>query len=102
MASTPIQLIKVRNESIPAKVAGAIAHAVRERGFRPALDLEVLVMGERAIFVAVKALSRAQTYLAEERPDLYLAFSPRPEIVCLDDGERHPGYIFTLGWLAGK
>jgi stage V sporulation protein SpoVS len=92
------QLIRVRNESSPAKVAGAIAHAVRQREFAPALHLEVCVIGERAMAIAIKALARAQTYLAQERPDLFLGFNAREEALEVD-ALKLPGFVFTIGWV---
>lgn len=94
----PAQLIRVRNESSPAKVAGAIAHAVRQREFAPALNLEVCVIGERAMGIAIKALARAQTYLAQERPDLYLGFNAREEAIEIES-LRLPGFVFSVGWV---
>jgi stage V sporulation protein SpoVS len=72
---------------------------VRERAFRQDLALEVLVIGERAAYIAIKALGRAQGYLAQERPDLYLGFNVRSQEVDMD-GTKHAGYVFALGWLA--
>ncbi len=96
--------IRVKNESQPARVAGAIAHAVREREFRRELNLEVTAIGQQAVYVAIKALARAQGYLAAERPDLYLGFCAGTRQVTPGEAlaEAHQvRYVFRLGWLEG-
>jgi hypothetical protein len=48
--------------------------------------------------IAIKALARAQAYLAQERPDLFLGFSAREETLEVE-ALKLPGFVFSIGWV---
>lgn len=97
--STNTQVIKVGRFSSPRQVAGAIAKAIRARGYAYDLDLEVHAVGERAIFIATMALCRARRFLQGERPGQVLSATMRTETVTQDD-KSSPYLMMELGWLA--
>lgn len=92
-----MQVIKVRSESNPAAVAGAIANAIRNMGYDPRGGLEMRVVGERANYMATKAMGIAREYLAPERPQLVLASMVSMEQVQLT-GVDHTMIVHRIGW----
>lgn len=76
----PSLTLKVAGKSNPATVAGAIANNIRE-----GKDIEVVAMGPQSVNQAVKAITIARSYLADEKVELTF----RPEFMHLElDGER--------------
>lgn len=64
-----MELIKVRADSPTAKVAGAIAGAIRQHG-----DVDVQAIGAGAVNQAAKALTLAYQYLIAEQ--IQMAITP--------------------------
>lgn len=58
--------LRVSSHSNPSAVAGAIANGVREWG-----EVEIEVIGPRAVNQAVKAIAIARGYVAPSGTDLY-------------------------------
>lgn len=76
----PIMTLKVAGKSNPATVAGAIANNIRE-----GKEIEMVAMGPQSVNQAVKAITIARSYLADDKLDLTF----RPEFMHLElDGER--------------
>lgn len=76
----PIMTLKVAGKSNPATVAGAIANNIRE-----GKEIEIVAMGPQSVNQAVKAITIARSYLADDKLDLTF----RPEFMHLElDGER--------------
>jgi stage V sporulation protein S len=76
----PSLTLKVAGKSNPATVAGAIANNIRE-----GKDIEVVAMGPQSVNQAVKAITIARSYLADDKVELTF----RPEFMHLElDGER--------------
>ncbi len=74
MAAVDIALIRVRTTSSPFKVAGAIAHTLREHG-----HTDVQSIGAAATSQSIKAIIYARRYLEQDHLDLTVI----PELVTL-------------------
>lgn len=76
----PSLTLKVAGKSNPATVAGAIANNIRE-----GKDIDVVAMGPQSVNQAVKAITIARSYLADDKVELTF----RSEFMHLElDGER--------------
>ncbi len=71
------------SHSDPSATAGAIANGVRERS-----EVDVEVIGPRAVNQAVKAIAIARGYVASSGTDLYCVPSFEILQVGLSEGER--------------
>lgn len=76
-----MSIIRVAARSRTASVAGAIAGVFREQG-----QAEVQAIGAGAVNQAVKAITVAKGYLAEEGKNI--VFTPSFVEVLIDDQER--------------
>ena len=76
-----MNILKVSTNSDPGATAGAIANAIRESG-----EVEVHVIGPRAVNQAVKAIAVARGYVAASGADLYCV--PHFSTVVVGDGEE--------------
>lgn len=92
------QVIKVRRESNPGKVAGAIAKAIRHLGYPDALGVEVRAIGREAAFQAAVSIAFASDYLKGERPGFRLATTIKNEAITFGESE-HAGVVYQLAWL---
>jgi stage V sporulation protein SpoVS len=93
-----MDVIKVRTDANPAKVAGAIAKAIRKLDYNPVGQVEVRAVGERATYLASRAIEKARGFLADEAPDGYeLSTSIVSECVELS-GKDNLTIVFQLGW----
>jgi len=61
-----LKTLRVSSHSDPSAAAGAIANGVRERN-----EVEIEVIGPRAVNQAVKAIAIARGYVASSGSDLY-------------------------------
>jgi len=76
-----MEILKVSARSNPGAAAGAIANSVRETG-----EVQMQVVGPRAVNQAVKAIAIARGYLATSGVDLY--FTPGFATILIDDQEK--------------
>lgn len=74
-------VLKVRADSVPKKVAGALAAIIREEG-----TAEVQAVGAGAVNQAVKAIAVARGYVAQNGFDLMCA--PGFTDLKIDDADR--------------
>lgn len=87
--STPSRSpLRVTNNANVHKLAGAIAHSIRNHG---AVDVQAI--GAGAVNQSVKAIAVAQSFLADEGASL----SSLPQMIELEeDGEQRTAVRFTV------
>ena len=76
-----METLKVSSTSDPGAAAGAVANVVREKG-----QVEIQVIGPRAVNQAVKAIAIARSYVAASGVDLF--FTPSFASVHIEDQEK--------------
>jgi stage V sporulation protein S len=76
-----METLKVSSTSDPGAAAGAVANGVREKG-----QVEIQVIGPRAVNQAVKAIAIARSYVAASGVDLF--FTPSFASVHIEDQEK--------------
>jgi stage V sporulation protein S len=85
-----MNILKVSTNSDPGAAAGAIANAIRESG-----EVEIHVIGPRAVNQAVKAIAVARGYVAASGTDLYCV--PHFSSVVVGEGEQEKtGICFVV------
>jgi stage V sporulation protein S len=85
-----MNILKVSTNSDPGATAGAIANGIREAG-----EVEIHVIGPRAVNQAVKAIAVARGYVAASGADLYCVphFST---VVVGEDEQEKTGIRFVV------
>jgi stage V sporulation protein S len=85
-----MNILKVSTSSDPGAAAGAIANGIREYG-----EVEIQVIGPRAVNQAVKAIAVARGYVAPSGADLYCV--PSFSTVATEEGgEEKTGIHFAV------
>lgn len=76
-----VQLLRVAADSLPHRVAGAIAGQMRENGLA-----QTQAIGTDAVYCMLKAVIIAQRYVTDD--NMYLAFVPEYVGIVVNNEER--------------